>query len=143
MIEIARRQFRELRGETRSRTGRHRPWRNIGQRHDLVIYGLRHLLAPVTDVDTPHTRRRIEQALALAVLDVDTVAMTQQRAPMITELDDVVPGMNEQIVLLLEFHRRIHDDPPVLVRIELNVRGIIFISFNFAMYFNDIAILID
>ena len=103
MVQVARRLFDDLRGEFGRRARGHRPRRNVGQRHDLVVYRLRHLGAAVTDVDAPHAGGRIEQPVTLAVVDVHALAPTEQRALVLAELDEVVPRMNEQVVPLLEF----------------------------------------
>ena len=98
VIQVAGRQFGEARGELGRRAVGHRPGRDVGQPGDLLRDGARHFLAAVTDVDAPHAGGRVEQAIAVAVVDVDTLAALEQGAPMPAELDDIVPGMDEGVV---------------------------------------------
>jgi hypothetical protein len=49
----------------------------------------------VTDVDTPHTGRRIEQTITLAIVNIYPVTLVQQGALVPAYLGDIIPGMNE------------------------------------------------
>jgi hypothetical protein len=62
----------------------------------------------VADIDTPHAGGCIEQSIALAVVNINTLAPVQQRALMLADFDEVIPGMNKQIVALLDFCRCAH-----------------------------------
>ena len=60
------------------------------------------------NIDTPHTGWSIHQAIPVAIGNVNTIAFSQQRALVGAQFDEVVPGVNKDVVLLLQFCRGSH-----------------------------------
>jgi hypothetical protein len=89
-------------GQLRRRRGSQAPGRIIGHGERLLGDGVGDLLAAVADIDAPHARRPVDQPVAVAVVDVDPLRAGHDRAVVVVQGLQVLPGVDDRVVELLQ-----------------------------------------
>ncbi len=102
LVQVARRELAQLFGQQGRRRRAQAPGRGIGHAHDLLVDGVGHLLAAVADLLAPHAGRRVEQAVAVGVVDVDALGALDDGALVLAHQAHQLPGMKEVVVLFLK-----------------------------------------
>ncbi len=105
MVQVAGRKLGQLGGQHGRRRVGEVPDSIIGELRSLIGHRIGDLAAPMTDVDAPHPARRIDVALAFAIIYVDAFALDDDSALLAPDLLQALPGMKNAPVFVLKVGR--------------------------------------